>query len=136
MSSVRQQINIAAAPRAVWGKLTTTEGLMEWLVDSARADFAEGGRIVLGMEGDDGQPVEERGLFLAVKPTRLVEVNFERVGKGPWAGTRLAVQMARDGDETRVSVVHSGFPDDDTSRLESADADWKRALKALRGCLE
>jgi uncharacterized protein YndB with AHSA1/START domain len=136
MSSVRQQINIAAAPRAVWAKLTTAEGLTEWLADSARADSDEGGRVVLTMEGDDGAPVEERGIFHALRPTRSVEIAFDRAGKGPWAGTRLSVQVARDGDETRVAVVHSGFADDADDALAAIDADWRRALKALRGTLE
>ena len=136
MSSVRQQINIAAAPRAVWDKLTRADGLAEWLCDSARGDFAEGGRVALTMEGDDGEPLEERGTLLALRPTRVVEINFDRVGKGAWAGTRLSVQLARDKDETRVAVVHAGFPEDDAARSAAVDADWKRALKALRGCLE
>ena len=136
MSSVRQQINIAAAPRTVWAKLTTSEGLTDWLADSARVDSNEGGRLVLTMEGDDGEPVEERGLFHTLRPTRSVEIAFDRAGKGPWAGTRLSVQLARDGDETRVAVVHSGFPDEEEERTATVDGDWRVALKALRGCLE
>lgn len=136
MSSVRQQINIAAAPRVVWAKLTTADGLKEWLADEARATSEEGGRVVLQMEGDDGEPVEERGMFHTLRPTRKLEITWERTSKGPWAGTRLVVQLARDGDETRVAVIHSGFADDDAEAFESQDAEWRRALKALRSTLE
>jgi len=136
MPSIRQQINIAAPPRSVWAKLTTAEGLKEWLADEARATPEEGGHVVLTVEGDDGEPIDERGRFHTLRPTRKVEIAFERIGKGPWAGTRLTVALARDGNETRVAVVHSGFSDDDEDLLAEQDAEWRRALKGLRACLE
>jgi len=135
MPSIRQQINIAAAPRSVWAKLTTAEGLMDWLADEARTNGQQGGKVVLQMEGDDGEPVEERGMFHTLRPTRKVEIAFERIGKGPWAGTRLTVQLAADKGETRVAVVHSGFADDE-ELLAEQDAEWRRSLKGLRSCLE
>jgi len=136
MASIRQQINIAAAPRAVWAKLTTAEGLTEWLADEARTNGEQGGKLILQMEGDDGEPVEERGMFHTLRPTRKVEIAFDRAGKGPWAGTRLIVQLAADKGETRVAVVHRGFADDDEELLEEQDAEWRRSLKGLRSCLE
>jgi len=136
MPSIRQQINIAASARAVWAKLTTADGLKEWLADEARANPEQGGRVVIEVEGDDGDPVEERGLFHALRPTRKVEIAWDRNSKGPWAGTRLVVQLARDGSETRVAVIHSGFPEDDEERFDEQDAEWRRSLKALRSTLE
>jgi uncharacterized protein YndB with AHSA1/START domain len=135
MPSIRQQINIAAAPRAVWEKLTTAEGLKDWLADEARATSQEGGHVVITVEGDDGEPIEERGRFHTLRPTRKVEIAFERNSAGPWAGTRLTVQLARDGSETRVAVIHSGF-DDDEELLESQNVEWRQALKGLRSSLE
>jgi len=136
MPSIRQQINIAAAPRAVWAKLTTAEGLKEWLADEARANPEQGGRVVIEVEGDEGLTVEERGLFHTLRPTRKLEITWDRNSKGPWADTRLVVQLARDGEETRVAVIHSGFPEEDAERMEAQDAEWRRSLKALRSTLE
>ena len=57
------QDTLAATPRAIWNALTTAEGVESWWVDEARLDARPGGRIVLMSEGDDGEPLEERGLF-------------------------------------------------------------------------
>ena len=75
-------------------------------------------------------------MFHALRPTRKLEIAWDRIGQGPWAGTRLVVQLARDGNETRVAVIHSGFPDDDEERFSEQDAEWRRSLKALRSTLE
>ncbi len=136
MASIRQQINIAAAPRVVWAKLTTAEGLKEWLADEARANAEEGGRVVIEVEGEDGEAVEERGLFHTLRPTRKLEIAWDRTSKGPWAGTRLVVQLARDGNETRVAVIHSGFSEDEPEKMDEQDAEWRRSLKGLRSTLE
>lgn len=137
MPSIRQQINIASPPRSVWTQITTAEGLKNWLADEARVVAEEGGHVVITVEGDDGEPVEERGRFHTLRPTRKVEIAFERTGKGPWAGTRLTIQLARDATgDTRVAVVHSGFADDDEETFADQDAEWRRALKGLRSSLE
>ncbi len=137
MPAIRQQINIAAPTRAVWRALTTSEGLTSWWVDEARVDAREGGRIVLVSEGDDGEPVQEVGIFHELRPTRKIEIAWDKSSPAITKGTRLEFQIARDGDETRVSLVHSGAGvlDDDDARtgLEKA---WKAALLSLRDALE
>ena len=137
MAAVRQQINIAAGPRKVWRAFTTAEGLCSWWADEARVEAREGGRIVVTTEGDDGEPQEERGLFHVLRPTRRIEIAWDKNAKVPTAGTRIAVQVARDGDETRVSIVHSGTAvDEDEELRDTLDGDWRRALRALRSSLE
>ena len=137
MPSVRQQLNIAAPPRTVWAALTTAEGLTSWWVDEARVDAREGGRIVLTSEGDDGEPVEECGLVHTCRPTRKFEIAWDNSSPAPTKGTRVQFQVARDGDETRVSVIHSGGGIlDDEDEWTLLDKAWKSALKALRSSLE
>lgn len=137
MPSVRQQLNIAAPTRAVWDMITTAEGLTSWWVDEARVDARKGGRIVLTSEGDDGEPVEEVGLVHACRPTAKFEIAWDSNSPAPTKGTRIAFQVARDGDETRISVIHSGGGIlDDEEEWEQLDKSWKSALKALRGALE
>lgn len=137
MASIRHQINIAASSRSVWNALTTAEGLASWWVDEARIDAREGGRIVLTSEGDDGEPVEEVGFVHAFRPTRKLEIAWDSASPAPTKGTRVQFQVARDGDETRLSVVHSGggILDDEEANAE-LDKAWKSALKALRSTLE
>ncbi len=138
MSSVRQQINIAVGPRAVWRAFTTEEGVTSWWVDGARIVASEGGRIVLDTEDDEGQPLQERGLFHALRPTRSIEIIFDKAPPTPWAGSRLKLSLARDRGETRVVLVHSGssetFTDDE--QRAALDKEWRSALRSLRGALE
>ena len=136
MASVRQQINIAASPRVVWRQLTTAEGLTAWWADKARLEAHAGGRIVLESEGDEGELWEERGIFLEHRPTRKLEIKWDTTSPAPTAGSRIKFQLARDGDETRVSLVHSGSFLEDDEVMARYDKEWRSALKALRGSLE
>ena len=137
MANIRQQINIAASLRSVWDKLTTADGLTSWWVDEARVDGRKGGRVVLISEGDDGEPLEERGMFHEFRPTRRVEIAWDTAGKAPTKGTRVQFSIARAKDETRVAVVHSGggVLDDEEERAQ-LEKGWRAALRALRDSLE
>ena len=137
MPAIRRTINIAAAPREVWKALTTADGIKRWWADEARVDAREGGRIVLTAEGDDGQPVEERGIFHEVRPIRKVEIAWDSNSPAVTKGTRIEFQVARDGDETQLNLVHSGGgPLDDEAQREALDDSWRQALTALRDSLE
>lgn len=136
MASVRQQINIAASPRAVWRQLTTAEGVRSWWADDARMEAQTGGRIVLTSEDGEGTPLEERGIFLEHRPTRKLEIKWDGGGTAPTAGSRVSFQLARDGDETRVSVIHSGAFLEEAEVMARYDKEWRSALKALRASIE
>jgi len=138
MASVRQQINIAATQKTVWRALTTQEGLCSWWADEARVESKDGGRVVLTSEGDDGEPVEERGMFVTFRPVRKVEIKWDMSSKAPTAGTTVTFVVARDGDETRVALTHSGSTEllEDEETRSQLDKEWKRALKALRSAME
>ena len=135
MPAIRQQIDIAAGPRAVWNAFTTAEGLTAWWVDEARVEPRTGGRLVLVSEGDDG-PIEERGMFLEFKPTRKLEIAWDSAGVAPTKGSRIIVKIGRVGEDTRVSVVHSGGEVEDGDLNEDLTRTWRSSLKALRGSLE
>ncbi|MED5369932.1 MAG: SRPBCC domain-containing protein [Myxococcota bacterium] len=137
MASIRRQISIAAGPRAVWNTLTTADGWMSWYADDARLDARKGGRVVLTIEDDEGEPVEEVGTFHTFRPTRRLEISWDRVSPAVTKGTQLSFTIARDGEETRVNLVHSGggVLDDEDARAE-LDKTWRQALSALRDALE
>ena len=137
MSSIRRHVHIAAPSRAVWNAVTTAEGLSSWWVDSARVDGRQGGRIVLGWTDDDGAEVEVRGMFHEFRPTAHAEILFDRIGSAPLKGCRLVFQVARDGAETRLSVLMAdGEALSDPAQRDALDAGWRRDLNALQGLLD
>ncbi len=137
MSAIRHQITITASPRSVWRALTTEEGVTSWWVDQARIEARAGGRIVLTSEGEDGSPIEERGIFHSIQPTRKIEIVWDTNSQAPTKGTRIEFIVGLDGEETRVSVVHSGHGIlDDAEKRAELDKGWKQALQALRDSLE
>ena len=136
MPTIRQSINIAAGPRSVWNALTTAEGLASWWVDEARIEPRAGGRLILVSEGDDGEPVEERGLIHAFRRTRQLEVAWDSNSAGPTAGTRVVFTIARDGGESRVSVIHRGGALDDEELHAEQVKLWRQSLRALQDYLE
>lgn len=136
MQAIRQQIAIEASSRAVWNALTTEEGLRSWWSADGRVDAREGGRIVIHEEVD-GEPVEVRGMFLSVRPTRTIEIRFDDVGKGISRGTRLQFQVGRGAGETKLHVVQTlGAGLEDEEARAAQDAFWKDALLSLREKLE
>lgn len=137
MPAIRRHIHIATTPRKVWRALTTADGLQDWLVDAARVDARKGGRIILSFEGDDGEAVEAVGLIHKWRPTAQLEISWDNVGRYEGRGSRIAFQVARDGDETRLSLVQSGGEAlDDEERRAALDKEWRRDLKALQGLLD
>jgi uncharacterized protein YndB with AHSA1/START domain len=137
LAAIRQQINIAVPVRTVWSALTTDRGIASWWGRGGRIEAREGGRVVLVQENAAGEPVELRGMLHEFRPTRRIEIAWDSVGSAPAKGTRVAFQLARDGEETRVSVVHSGAGvlDDEAGRAK-LDEEWKKALMRLRTTLE
>jgi uncharacterized protein YndB with AHSA1/START domain len=137
MSSIRRQINVACTPRAVWRALSTAEGWTSWYADEARVDPRKGGRITLITIGDDGEPVDEVGIFHTFRPIRKLEVSWDASSPAPTRGTSLSFQVARDGDETRLALVHSGggILKDEEARAALVK-EWRQAFLALRDYLE
>lgn len=137
MASIRHQVNVAVPVRTVWKALTTEQGIARWWADTARVDPRPGGRIVVHTRGPQGEDVEERGLFHELRPTRKIEIAWDSNSPAATKGTRLTFQLARDGDETRLSLIQSGAGvlEDDAARAELDDV-WRRRMLALRGQLE
>ena len=138
MGSIRQQISIAVGARRVWWGITTQEGLQGWLAKEARVESRDGGRVVLESTGNEGDWGDASGIFHTLRPTRKVELAFDRSANPVFGGTRLSFQIAHDAGETRVSLVHRGteglFEDEEEAALLSKA--WREALKRLRVLLE
>lgn len=136
MSAIRRQVHVACSPRAVWRALTTAEGLEKWLADDARVDGRKGGRVVLTGTSFDEEN-DACGIVHTWRPTAKFEVSWDSVGHFEGRGGHFAFQVARDGDETRVSVVHSGGEAlEDEERRQKLDAAWKEAFEVLQSLLD
>ncbi len=136
MPAIRRHVHIACPPRAVWRALTTSDGLEKWLADEARIDGRKGGRVVLSGTDFDAEQ-DAVGLVHTWRPTAKFEIAWDSIGSFEAKGGHVAFQVARDGDETRVSVVHSGGEAlDDEERRDKLDAAWKSALETLQSLLD
>lgn len=138
MAAIRHQINVAVPVRTVWKALTTEQGLVSWWANRARVDARAGGRLVLHHTGPEGTPeLEERGIFHELRPTRKIEIAWDANSPSPAKGSRITFQLARDGDETRLSLVQSGggaLEDEEARGL--LDEAWRQRLLQLRSALE
>ncbi len=136
MPAIRRQINIAAPPRAVWNVITTGDGLARWFAASARVEPREGGRVVLAREGET-ESAEARGLIHTWRPTSHLEITFDRAGGSELRGSHIAFKLARDGEESRLTLVHSGGEAlEDEARRAAMDGHWAKALVALQALLD
>lgn len=133
MATVRQQINVPAAPRAVWRAFTTAEGLAGWWVDEARVDAREGGRVVITTEDDDGKSIQVSGIYHEFRPTRKIGIRWDPGTFAPLSGTQLEITLARDGEDTRVVLVQTGIAD---AAVETGEKAWRQALRGLRDSLD
>ena len=137
MPAIRRHVHIAANPRAVWNALTTAEGLSRWLAQEARVDGWEGGRFVLHQANGDGEPLEERGMIHKWRPTSQLEISWDNIGVFEAKGSQVSFQVARDGKETRLSLVQSGGEAlEDDERRAAIDLGWKQAFERLQSWLD
>jgi len=136
MAAIRRHVYIANGARAVWRALTTAEGLEKWLAEEARVDARQGGRVILtGTDLDAEHDVV--GMIHLWRPTSKLEISWDSIGAAETKGSSVAFQVARDGDETRVSLVHSGGEAlGDEERREKLDNAWKVALETLQALLD
>ena len=120
----------------MWRAIATSEGLEKWLADEARVDGRKGGRVIL--KGTDFDAEQEAvGIVHTWRPTAKFEIALDSIGAFEARGGHIAFQVARDGDETRLSVVHSGGEAlDDEERREKLDAVWKSSFATLQALLD
>jgi uncharacterized protein YndB with AHSA1/START domain len=137
MPSIRRQIHIAAGNRAVWRMLTTSDGWTQWYADEARVDGRKGGRVILQSEDDEGELVDEVGTIVTWRPTSKLEIRWDTSSPALTKGTALTFTVGREGDETRLALIHSGGgPLDDEEARAALDTTWRQSLTALRDALE
>lgn len=123
---------INAAPAEVYRAFTRATPLREWMCDAAMADARVGGRLYLWWNSG----YYAAGEFTALKPDHHIACTW--LGKGEPGQTQVAVTLTAVGVATEVTLVHSGFGDDEAwrqARQESIDG-WTAGLENLASLLE
>ena len=136
MAAIRRHVYIANGARAVWQALTTTEGLEKCQAEEARVDGRVGGRVVLTGTDMDAEH-DLVGIIHTWRPTSKLEISWDSIGAAETKGSSVLFQIARDGEETKVSIVHGGGEAlDDEERREKLNKAWQVALETLQALLD
>lgn len=106
-------ILIEASPDEVFRYFTVPEAIVAWMGDRATVDPQPGGCFLLHFE----ERVVEGRYVEVVCPSRIV-ISWGRQGSKelPPRASTLTVTISREGDATRVSIVHTGLPPGERER--------------------
>jgi uncharacterized protein YndB with AHSA1/START domain len=127
---VRREIRTRATPEQVWQALTDPKKITGWFPDHAEGEVKAGEIVEWSFDGfGSGPPMKVREV-----------VPGERVVFGSPEGDFWAQEftISREGGETVVRVVHSGFgPGGEFDDLfDGVDSGWQLALATLKHYLE
>jgi len=111
MAELVREILIDASPETIWPFLTDPERHVEWMGTAAEIDPRRGGvyRVLVGGRNWAAGEVVE------VVPTEKLVFSFGWEGDEhpiPPASTTVEITLHREGNKTRVRLVHRGLPDD------------------------
>ena len=126
---VEQTVRIAARPETVWRFWTDPQRMCDWWGAAATLDPRPGGTCTIEMGGG---PVMQ-GEFLELVPHERIVFSF---GWEPTEGapaiapgsTRVEVTLAADGDDTILTLRHSGIP---ATLADRHRAGWELFLPIL-----
>jgi uncharacterized protein YndB with AHSA1/START domain len=124
------EISIDAPPEAVFPYFTDPARLVRWMGSDATLDPRPGGvfRVNFSREIGDASVVGE---FVEVVPYSRVVFAWGWEGElfgVPPKSTLVEVSLVRDGDRTRVRLVHSDLPGE---AVEAHSAGWLHYLQRL-----
>jgi uncharacterized protein YndB with AHSA1/START domain len=127
------RLDVRAPIAAVWAELTRRDGPQRAMFDSVLDSTLQPGDP-LTYRTRDGRRVLVLGRVVeAVPPHRLVHT--EQLAGRDDPVTLVAWQLAEAPGGTRITLRHSGWPDDFTE-LDQIDAIWDAVLPALRRVVE
>lgn len=127
-----QTIVIDAPPERVWQEITKLRDVNRALMDSVFDTTLEPGAPVL-YRTEDGKRVFIVGRILEVEPPRRLVMRWQlTMRKDP--PTTVTWTLDPEGNGTRVTVEHVGFPDD--TKLKGYDSTWAQMLSNLKAVIE
>jgi uncharacterized protein YndB with AHSA1/START domain len=110
MAELTCEVLVKADPATIFELLTDPEN-QTWLGTDAQFDLKPGGIYKVSVLGNH----PALGEFIEVVPNEKIVFTFGWNEPGhpiPAGSTTVAITLIREGDETRVRLVHSGLPDD------------------------
>ena len=127
MAELVREIMIDATPETIWPFLTEPGKHIEWDGTVAELDPRPGGVYRVLVAGQ----YQSAGEYVEVEPMKKVVFTFGWEQEGhpiPPGSTTVEITLQREGDKTRVRLVHRGLPDDAISDHGSG---WAHYLQRL-----
>lgn len=130
---VTRELRTSAPPERVWQAWADPEKLSQWFTDDARGQPEAGGTYTWIWKAFGAEVPNE---VVLAEPGERLALSSPSPGGGP--PTLLEVTVGRDGAQTVVRVVNSGFPEGEGGREMARDLEsgWTLALAILGHYLE
>ena len=140
---VRDSIDIAASPRAVWRTLTEPALTRQYMFGcDAVTDWKPGSAIEWVYTVDGKRVVAVKGVVLAVEPERLVSYTTFGVGMGiedaPGNYLTLTCRLTPNGGGTRLAIEQGDYArvSDGKKRYHETVAGWSDVMRKLKAVAE
>jgi uncharacterized protein YndB with AHSA1/START domain len=130
---------IIKAPSAkVWNALVNPEAIKQYMFGTnVTSDWREGTPITWKGEWK-GNPYEDKGTILQVKPERTLQYThfspLSGLPDSPENYHTVTVELSREGPETRLSLAQDNNPTEEAR--EHNEKNWHMMLGALKKYLE
>lgn len=132
-----EEIRVTATPEAVWASLTKPELVKTWhMAPLEKIELKKGGEIIYGRDGK----VLISGVITEVEPNVKLAHTFHfgqqnHPGTGSDGDTLVTYTLGKDGTETVLKLVHSGFSEKNQT-YANVTGGWPFILKKLKSTLE
>lgn len=127
---INASIWIAAKPELVWRAVETQDLIRKWLASSVEIEPRLGGSFKIFGKDDKGTVYLMGGEVVAWEPGRLFQVTWEQYEPHPHPPTLLTLELAEEGEGTRVTLTHNQF--DTTELYLSFKQGWGDPTKTLK----
>lgn len=125
--AIHQEVRVKASPEKIYSALTNGKEFSEVTGAPAEISAVEGGAFSLF-----GGQITGRNIELTAKEGLVQAWRVGAWPKGVYSIVRITLERA--GNETKLTLDHSGFPDGAAEHLESG---WhKMYWQPLKTCLE
>ncbi len=126
--AVVQSVRIAAKPETIFPFFTDPVKMVRWKGTTADLDPRPGGTYHVNVNGHD----VAKGEYVEITPSSRVVFTWGWEGEDsaiPPGSSKVEVDLERDGEETVVTLRHSGLPAE--ARARHAEG-WEHYMERLR----
>jgi uncharacterized protein YndB with AHSA1/START domain len=116
---------VEADPAEVYEYFTRAEAMISWMGQYAHLDPRPGGRVAIDING-----AAVRGEYQELDPPNRIVFSWGFAGSDelPPGTSRVEVRLVREGQATRVYLIHSGLPELERAKHEQG---WHHFLAHL-----